>query len=117
VTDGFTAVRIAAWPGLTLVSLYHSTLQHIAEEHAEFKLQLPSLRLGLEMAIARPSSIFDSTTNPGGSVVIASNAITYFGAPVRIPIRLVEGTSGRVVTAYFDSSVYSGRLLWSAKDE
>lgn len=116
MADKYTIIPVSAWPGLTVVRLYDSTLQHIAEEHAEFGLQLPSLRLGLEMAVANPISIDDSTTDPGGSIVIASNALTYFGDPVHIPVRMVSGTSGRVVTAYFDSSVYSGRLLWSLKE-
>lgn len=115
MADGYSTISLAAWPGLTRVRLYDSTLRHIAEEHAEFERQLPSLRLGLETAIANPISIHDSTTDPGGSVVIASDAFTYFGDPVHIPIRMVAGTSGRVVTAYFASSVYSGRLLWSGK--
>ena len=117
MADRYSTIAVAAWPGLTRVRLYDSTLQHIAEEHAEFQRQLPSLRLGLETAIANPISIFDSTTDPGGSVVIESDAFTYFGDPVHIPIRMVAGMSGRVVTAYFDSSVYSGRLLWSDKND
>ena len=113
--DRYAAIAISAWPGLTVVRLYASTLQHIAEQHAEFALQLPSLRKGLEIAIANPTWIRESTTDPGGSVVIASEALSYFGDPVRIPVRIVAGTSGRVVTAYFDGTAYSGRLLWSAR--
>jgi hypothetical protein len=115
MTDDYTSIPVPGLPSLTEVRLYAETLDHIAE-HPEFRLQLPSQRTGLEIAIANPSAIHDSTTAPGKSVALVSDAFTYLGDPVHVPVRIVEGTSGRVQTAYFSSSAPPGTLLWSAGD-
>ena len=115
--DTFTSIPIAGWPGLTVVRLYDSTMSHIAE-HAEFRLELPSQREGLEIGIANPAAIHVSLTDPRGSVVVVSEAFTYFTDPLVVPVRLLEGTtSGRVTTAYFSSATYGGTVLWKLGNE
>lgn len=117
--DPFSTILIHAWPGLTEVRLYDSTWNEIIEKHPELSHGLPSQRLGLEDGIANPMLICESKTDPKGSVVIVSYAFMYLGDPVVVPVRLVgPGTSGRVVTGYFDSTGYGGgKVLWSAGDE
>jgi hypothetical protein len=105
------------WHSLTIVRLYEETIGHIAEEHAEFRLQLPSQLEGLMNAIAAPMAVHVSTTDPVRSVVLVSECLTYSSDHVHVPVRIVSGTSGRVLTAYFSSGMYGGRLLWSARDE
>ena len=114
--DEYTVLPLSGEPWLTEARFYEETWEHIAEEHPEFRLLLPSHRAGLEAAISDPTIIFASRTDPERSVVVVSDAFTYFDDPVVVPIRHVAGTSGRVVTAYF-SSTTSGDVLWSAGDD
>lgn len=116
MADDYTLIPIPGWPHITEARLYEETLEHIAE-HAEFRLQLPSQQTALVEAIGNPSRIHASSTSPGRSVVLVSETFTYFGDPVHVPIRLVEGTSGRVQTAYFSGGTYPGHVLWSAGNE
>lgn len=115
MASNYKSISVAGWPGLTTVHLYEETMEHIAEEHPEFRLQLPSQLEGLMSAIAAPTRIHASTTDPKRSVVLVGESFTYFDDPVHVPVRIIAGTSGRVITAYFSSETYSGRILWSAK--
>jgi hypothetical protein len=115
--DDYTLIHVPGLPWLTAVRLYDETWEHIVSQHGEFRLQLPSQREAVEIAIANPTSIHASATDPEKSVVFVSHVITYFGDPVVVPVRHVAGTSGRVVTAYFSGTPYPGKVLWSAGHE
>ncbi len=115
--DDYTVILIPGSSSLTEVRLYDETWDYIAAQHPEFKMQLPSQRAALEDAVANPTTIHASTTDPEKSVVIVSDSFTYFGDPVVVPVRRVEGTSGRVTAAYFSGSTYPGRILWSSGNE
>ena len=115
--DDYTVILIPGLSSLTEVRLYDETWDHITTEHPEFKMELPSQRTALEDAVAKPTTIHASTTDPEKSVVIVSDLFTYSGDPVVVPVKLVTGTSGRVATAYFSGSTYPGRILWSAGNE
>lgn len=113
--DNFTVVPVPGLPSLTHVRLYAETMEHIAEEHPEFRLQLPTQQQGLLDAIANPTTIHVSTTDPERAVVLVSNTFTYLGDPVHVPVKRIEGTSSaRVATAYFSEGNYAGLLLWRA---
>lgn len=116
--DDYTVILIPGLPSLTEVRLYDETWDYIAKRHPEFRLELPSQRDALEDAIATPTAIHASTTDPEKAVIIVSSSFTYLDHPVVVPVRRVPGTtSGRVTTAYFSSSTYLGPILWSAGNE
>jgi hypothetical protein len=69
VTDAYAAIEILAWPGLTVVRLYESTLQHIAEQQAEFALPLPSLRSGRKRMTDVNTAPFQTTYDRGSDVL------------------------------------------------
>ncbi len=77
----YRSIISKGWHGLTVERLYEETIGHIAEEHAEFRLQLPSQLEGLMNAIAAPTAIHVSTTDPVRSVVLVSDGLTYFQRP------------------------------------
>jgi hypothetical protein len=117
MAHGYIKIAIVGCPYLTEVRLYDETMEHIAEQHPEFRLRLPSQRAGLVVGMTNPSRLHASTTDPQRSVVLVSGAFTYFGDALHVPIRMVQPTSGRVVTAYFSGGTYPGKLLWSVTDE
>ena len=113
--DRYTSVPVPGFPGLTDVRLYDSTLEHIREEHSEFRLLLPSHVEGIKEGLSKPTAIHDSGTQ-AKSFVFVSNKFTNQDNDIHIAVRHVEGTSGRVQTAYFSSGPPTGTLLWKAKD-
>ena len=115
--DDYTVIPVTGSSSLTEVRLYDKAWEHITTEHPEFKMELPSQRAALEDAVAKPTTIHASTTDPEKAVVFVSESFTYLGDPVVVPIKRVTGTSGRVLTAYFSGSTYPGRILWSAGNE
>jgi hypothetical protein len=118
LTDDFTRIPVLALPWLSEVRLYDETWEKIISGHGEFRKGLPAQRTALENAIANPTSIYVSATDPERAVVIVSHALTYLGAPVVVPVRrIAESASGRVVTAYFSARGYRGKLLWKAYNE
>lgn len=113
--DDYTVILIPGLPSLTEVRLYDETWDQITTKHPEFT---SSQRDALEDAIATPTAIHASTTDPEKAVVIVSNSFTYLEHPVVVPVRRVpDTTSGRVTTAYFSSSTSPGPILWSAGNE
>ncbi len=115
--DDYTVIPIPGLSSLTEVRLYDETWDHITTEHPEFKMELPLQRAALEDAVAKPTAIHASTTDPEKAVVFVSESFTHLGDPVVVPVRHVEDTSGRVVAAYFSGSTYPGRILWSSGNE
>ena len=72
---------------------------------------------GVLQAVQSPSQVFVSETKPEKGFVFASENVTYMGNPLYVPVMRVEGSSGRVATAYFSSTPYRGDLLWEQDDD
>ena len=112
--DDYTVITVPGLSSLTEVRLYDETLGEIATKHVETTTLEPSLRTALVEAVADPTSIHASTTDPEGAVVFVNEVITPFGEYVVVPVRRVTETSGRVATAYISSDSYRGRILRSS---
>lgn len=109
--DPHTAITVPGFPRLTVVRLYNSTMNHIAEKE---EFHLPADAPLIEHAVASPSAIYESRTNPENAVVLVSDGFTFQGNPLFVPVTVMSGTtSGRISTAYFSSRPYKGRLLWT----
>ena len=115
--DDYTVITVSEESLLTEVRLYDETLGEIATKHVETTTLEPSLRTALIQAVADPTSIHVSTTDPERGVVFVNEAVTPFGEYVVVPVRRVTETSGRVATAYISGDSYRGRILWSADNE
>ena len=117
MSDDYTVIPVLGISWLTKVRLYDETLSKIATKHVETTTLEPSLHTALVQAVANPTSIHVSTTDPERAVVFVNETITPFGEYVVVPVRRVTETSGRVATAYISGDSYRGRILWSAGDE
>jgi hypothetical protein len=111
--DPYSVIPSTAVTTITQVHVYDSAVQHALDGHPEIGAFDIGPRAVIEQAVANPSTIYDSRTDPGGSVVFVSTVNTYEGNPLYVPIRIVSGTSARVTTAYFSSTTASGPVLWS----
>ena len=95
------------------VRLYDDTVEHVKDEHPEVPIELPSVRDAIERAVAMPTHVEASRTNPRSVVFVDADSMNKGGDPLRVPVKMVEGTlSGRVQTAYFGSTSSSVTVVW-----
>ncbi|SHE69154.1 hypothetical protein SAMN02745157_0722 [Kaistia soli DSM 19436] len=93
------------------VHLYDTTLAHIHEGHPEVQVYLPSILNAIEQAIVSPTFV---ELSYGNSLVFVDESSTnHSGDPLRVPVKIVQGTSGRVKTAFFATTQQGGNILWS----
>jgi hypothetical protein len=103
-----------AIPQLTEVRFYEETwIGHIIERHTEFVVD-PRGRESIESAVQNPTFVFESTTDPRGSVIFMSDSILIAGNPVLVPVKIItDTTSGRVKTAIATDDL-PVTVIWSA---
>jgi len=95
----FTFIKTAVFSGVTDVRFYDETLDHIREEHPEVPILLPSIYGSVQQGIFQPTHIEVSYGN--SFVFVDADTTNAWGDPLRIPVKMVEGTSGRIKTVYF----------------
>jgi hypothetical protein len=92
------------------VLFYDETLEHIKEEHPEVPIELPSIMEAVTNAVTNPTKIESSY---GNSVIFFDqNTTNASGDALIVPVKIVDGTSGRVKTVYFASSAARREVLW-----
>jgi hypothetical protein len=106
----YTLIKTSVFPGVTDVRLYPEVLEHIRNEHPEVPIELPSIYSSIERTIIAPTHIQKSYKN--SFVFMDVNTTNASGDPFRIPVRLVEGTSGRITTALFAAPPSSAIVIW-----
>src|ERR1700751_490928 len=95
---------------ITHVRLYDETIVHILEEHPEVPFSLPCLITAISDTITLPTHVEKSY---GLSYVFVDAETTNAaGDPLRVPVKLVEGTTGRVRTAYFAAKEGLPEIIW-----
>lgn len=95
---------------IKVVRLYDETIRHIMDQHPEIPLELPSIVAAIESAIAKPTHIEMSHSN--SFVFVDQTSTNRSGDPLRIPVKKVDGASGRVKTAYFASPGATVNIIW-----
>jgi hypothetical protein len=92
------------------VRLYADTVEHVRERHPEIPAELPSIQTAVERAIANPTRIESSYSD--SYVYVDATSTNRSGDPLRVAVRRVEGTSGRVATFYFASAENQGNVVY-----
>jgi hypothetical protein len=98
-------------PAITSARLYEETIAHIRLRHPDFPIELPSLTAAIERAVANPTHVEKSYED--SYVFVDSNTVNRAGDPLRVPVKVVAGTSGRVKSAYFASVERPGSIIWT----
>ena len=113
----FDAIQTNIIPEVTHVRLYLDTSRHIRERHPEVALSAGMTTI--VDTIENPTEVYSSSTDPHGSYIYVSKNNTLEDHPLTVPVKVVEGTSARVKTAYYNSGTQpKDRLLWSGgRDE
>jgi hypothetical protein len=98
VSGAFTTIGTAAIPQITEVRLYEETVDH-ANEHVEVPAGLPSMVAAVGDAVSNPTHVEKSYSD--SYVYVSSTSTDADGYPLRVPVKIVSGTSARVKTYFF----------------
>lgn len=110
MSDPFEVIYTGVLPVLTEVRLYDSAISHVRQEHPEVPIYLPCIFTAVQTAIIKPTHVEASY---GNSVVfVDADTTDASGNPLRIPIKIVDGTSGRIKTFYFASTSGVRNVVW-----
>lgn len=112
--SGYLRVESTAVPNVSEVRLYSDVWEHIRQRHPEVDA---IGKEGVLQTVQSPSRVYLSNTDPDRGYVFASSDLKYIDHPLLVPVKTVEGTSGRVVTAYFSRNPYAGDLIWERDDD
>jgi len=107
-------VKTAAFPLITEVRIYDETLDHIRENHPEVPIDFPSLMDGLSNTICHPTHV-ESGKRTDTFVFVSVENTNASGDPFRVPIKVIEGTSGLLKTAFFATPENPLPVVWRAK--
>lgn len=99
-----------------MVAIYPETIHHIIRNHPEIgrNAELPSILHAIETTLTNPSRVERSYNN--SFVFVDQNSTNASGEPLRVPVKLVVGTSARMKSAYFASTQGSRDVIWTRTD-
>jgi hypothetical protein len=101
-----------AFPLITQVRFYEETIDHIRDDHPEIPIDLPTLLHGVSNTLQNPSYI-ELGNRPNTYVYVDATSTNISGDPLRVPVKLIEGTSGLLKTTYFATPENSPTVLWT----
>lgn len=115
--DPYIIVETSVISEVTVVRIYDETLPHIQESHPEFGNFIPSLEHAIKETISNPTEIRRTDADVSvESFRFCSSNHTYGNNSLVVPVKVVEGTSARLSTAYFTDAP-KGKEVWRASDE
>lgn len=112
MSDEFKLIKTAIFSSVTEVRFYDETLDHIQEEHPEVPILLPSIYEAVSKGLIQPTHIEASRTHANSYVFVDATSTNASGDPLRIPVRVVSGTSGRLTTVLFATGSVSATVIW-----
>jgi hypothetical protein len=101
---------------VTEARLYDETIDHVAEGHPEIPIILPSLVTAVQGAITAPTLVENDPARPSAFVFVDEKTTNASGDPLRVPIKVIKGTSGLVKTFYFATSEGPRNIIWRRDD-
>jgi len=109
--EDYLLIQTHATESVTEVRLYDETLDHIAEEHPEIPVYLPSIQTAIVSAIQSPTHI-EQSQHVGAFVFVDAGSTDAFGNPLRVPLKPIAGTSALVKTSFFGKPNYTPTIIW-----
>lgn len=106
----YTLIATAVIPELTEVRLYDETVDKVRRGHPEVPAHLPSLVAAVTNALANPALV--ERIDGGNYVYIDTGTTNASGDPLRVPVKRIARSSGRVKSFYFASSERAARVVW-----
>ena len=110
----YRIIQTQVLPQITEVRLYDETSEHVVASHPEIPAALPGMPMMIEAvakALREPTLVEPS--RPGAYVFVDGETTNHGGDPLRIPVKVVEGTSAVVKTFYFGTTSAPRPPIWT----
>ena len=118
MTD-YKEFKTSVIPEVETVRLYDETLQHVVDNHPEIPRivpGLPSIMHAVEQTVCNPTHV--ERTRSNAYMYVNEGATNASGDPMRVPVKVVEGTAGLVKTFYFASSEnVNANVVWRRDED
>ena len=114
MAEEFIRIMTAVIAELAEVRLYGETVDKVRFGHPEVPAHLPSVVAAVANAVTNPS--FVERIDDENYVYVDTRTTNASGDPLRVPVKRIEGTSGRVKSFYFASSERPVRVIWRKAD-
>lgn len=113
---GYVAIATTAIQEVSQVIVYDETIPHLGIGHPELRNLTVSLEHAIHDTISRPTEVYVSNPPHVNSYRFRSTDHLYGNNAMVVAVKVVEGTSARLTTAFFTSQV-TGALVWSLKND
>jgi hypothetical protein len=97
----YKTIPTSVIPALTSVRLYGETVEKVRVDHPEVPVLLPCVMTAIERTIENPTHVEKSYNN--SYVFQDADSQNKSGDPLRVAVKIIDGTSGRVKSFYFAS--------------
>jgi hypothetical protein len=113
--NNFKVFKTSAVSSLTEVRLYDDVFEHVKESHGDdfagsLSFPLPSIVHAVGNAIMDPTHVEEGHSN--SVVFVDVNSTNASGDPLRVPVKIITGASGRVKTFFFASSNATPKIIF-----
>jgi hypothetical protein len=106
----FSTVSVSVIPEVTEVRLYDDTIEHVRTRHPEVPALLPSVEFAVFDTLRNPTHVEKSYES--SYVFVNARATNRSGDPLRVPVKIVSGTSARVKSFYFATPSTKPTIVW-----
>lgn len=106
----FRIIRTSVIGNISEVRLYDETLEHVKQNHPEVPIELPSLLIAITNAVQQPTHVEVSHTS--SYVFVDDGSTNASGNPLRVPVKVIEGTSGLIKTVFFSDTSRPGKIVF-----
>ena len=108
--DDFIAVESAIIPEIREIRLYAETVDHVRKHHPEIPASFPTLEFAVLETLRNPTHVEKSYQS--SYVFVNTHSMNRSGDPLRVPIKIVAGTSARVKSFYFATPITEPTIIW-----
>jgi hypothetical protein len=112
----FKVIKTSVVPQVTIVRLYDHVFDHVKEHHGNDlarsrSFPLPCIAQAVGTAIADPSRV-EQHMRDGSYIFVDEKSTNASGDPLKVAVKVIEGTSGRVRTFFLASSNANPNIIW-----
>lgn len=111
---GYKVIKTKVVAAVTEARLYDETVEKVKAGHPEVPAELPSIIEAVTTAVENPTHVERSYDD--SYVFVDKGTTNASGDPMRVPVKVVEGTSTRIKSFYFATTEDDQEIIWSRTD-
>jgi hypothetical protein len=112
LSDDYRLIPTSVISSVTEVRLYSETVEKVKAGHEEVPIHLVSMDNAIDSCVQNPTHV--EVNGDSKYVFVSHESTNASGDPLRVPVKVVEGTSARITSVYFaeGNSTADARTIW-----